>query len=386
LEAWDPVTGDVHALPSQQHDGITEVALDFPPAGSHLLMLHSDQPPATVEPVIEHVVAEIPLNDTWQLALGGPNTLTMDTPQVRIGDQGHGDGWSEPMHVLDAHTLVAEAGVGTPFALCFRFNIAVLPADPVYLIVESPERFDIVVNGIPVASDDTGWWTDISFRKIDICNAIQAGRNEILLSGVFARDTELESVYLIGDFGIAGRWLGEENRLGGQIFDRYAPDLRVTELPDHVRAKDNPDRLSLDLTAQALPFFAGRATLRQTFSLPPLDGRTTLEIHNLRAAVAHVWANGQHMGAIAWLPHRVDVSAGLRAGENVIEVELVGTLRNLLGPHHLAGGDLEWTEPDTFRDKSRWIDDYILVPFGFDRVTLTVLESQTQTILSAQRG
>jgi len=52
----------------------------------------------------------------------------------------------------------------------------------------------------------------------------------------------------------------------------------------------------------------------------------------------------------------------------------VGTLRNLLGPHHLDGGDLAWTGPDQFRDKRRWTDDYILVPFGFDGVRLTILE------------
>jgi hypothetical protein len=68
----------------------------------------------------------------------------------------------------------------------------------------------------------------------------------------------------------------------------------------------------------------------------------------------------------------VDVTEGVRPGENVIEVELVGTLRNLLGPHHRVGGDVAWTTPRDFRDKSRWTDDTILVPFGFDGATLEV--------------
>ncbi len=33
------------------------------------------------------IFAEIPLGSTWHLALGGPNALTLDTAQVRIGDQ-----------------------------------------------------------------------------------------------------------------------------------------------------------------------------------------------------------------------------------------------------------------------------------------------------------
>jgi len=410
LEAWDLVTGDVHPLPSRQHDdarhpgdGITEVVLDFPPVGSHLLVLHRDQASkvSQTSEVSSTVVAEIPLGDTWHLALGGPNALTLDTVQVRIGDGGDGNGdeedeekdWSKPMHILDAHAAIARAGVGTPFALCFGFDAAVRPDGPVYLVVESPERFEIAVNGQPVADPSrpprsggeclasAGWWTDISFRKIDVSGAVRAGRNEVLLSGVFGRDTELESVYVIGDFGVAGRRMGEENRHTGQVFDRYAPDFRVTPLPERVQVKSHPGEpalnvagLSLDLTAQGLPFFAGRATLRQIVKLPPLGRRAVLEIHDLHAAVAHVRVNGQHMGAIAWPPHRVDVTGGLRPGENVIEIELVGTLRNLLGPHHLAGGDLSWTGPGEFRDKSRWTDDTILVPFGFDGVTLIQFE------------
>jgi hypothetical protein len=380
LEEWDPATGDVRPLPSRQHDGVTEVVLDFPPAGSHLLVLHPDQPPAAVERSTECVVAEIPLGGTWHLALGGPNALTLDTAQVRIGDQdqeesGKSDGWSKPMHVLDAHAAVARVGAGAPFALRFAFDVALRPADPVYLVVESPGRFDIAVNGQPVPSADAGWWVDISFRKVDISAAVQAGRNEVVLRGMFARDTELESVYLVGDFGVTGHRAGWEGRKTGQVFDRYASDFRVTGVPDRVGARDSADGLALDLTAQGLPFFAGRATLRQTVTLPPLDGRVALEIRNLRAAVAHVRVNGQPVGVVAWPPHRVDVTEGLRPGENGIEIELVGTLRNLLGPHHLVGGDLAWTGPEQFRDKSRWTDDCILVPFGFDGVTLVAFES-----------
>ncbi len=371
LESWDPVTGEVRPLPSRQSGDLTEVVLDFPPVASHLLVLHRGQPPAVVEPTAGRVVAEVTLDDSWDLALGGPNALTLDTPQVRIGDEGD---WSKPMHILDAHGLVAGAGTGSPFALRFTFDADVRPTGPIYLVVESPERFEFTVNGQAVAGDE-GWWTDISFRKVDVSDAVQAGRNEIVLSGIFALNTELESVYLVGDFGVTGRRVGEENRFNGQVFDRYAPDFRVTDLPDRVQGSDRSDRLSVDLTAQGLAFFAGRATLRQTIALPTLDGRTVLEIHNLRAAVAHVRVNGQQMGTVAWPPHRVDITDGLRPGENVVEIELVGTLRNLLGPHHRAGGDLAWTGPSDFRDKIHWTDDYILVPFGFDRVTLMAFES-----------
>lgn len=279
------------------------------------------------------------------------------------------------MHVLDAHSAVAQAGVGTAFALRFSLNVAVRPPDPVYLVVESPERFGITVNEQKVASADAGWWTDISFRKVDVSVALQAGHNEIILEGVFGRDTELESAYLIGDFGVAGRRLRDENRCSGQVFDRYASDFQITKAPQSVAAGAAADGLAIDLTRQGLPFFAGRAILRQTVNLSAFEGRVVLDIRNLRAAVAHVRVNGTCMGTVAWQPHRVDVTAGLAPGPNVIEVELVGTLRNLLGPHHMAGGDRDFTGPGAFRDRSQWTDDYILVPFGFDSAALIELKS-----------
>ena len=249
-----------------------------------------------------------------------------------------------------------------------------------------------MVNGKEIANTDGGWWVDIAFRKVDLGRTIRAGQNEIIMRGVFARDSELESVYVVGNFGVSARRLREEHRLTGQVFDRYAADFRLTALPVALpvarmvpagglsqRGLDlsggGQQGLLIDLTQAGLPFFAGRATLSQTLELAAVPARAVLAIDGLRAALVHVRVNGKEMGVAAWQPHAVDVTRGLKAGRNVIEVELVGTLRNLLGPHHLNGGDLGWTGPGEFRDKSRWTDDYILVPFGFESVVLRMFEA-----------
>jgi len=61
----------------------------------------------------------------------------------------------------------------------------------------------------------------------------------------------------------------------------------------------------------------------------------------------------------------VDVTALLKPGSNEIEIVLVGTLRNLFGPLHYAGGDPAWIGPETFIDAAHWTDEYVLKPFGF---------------------
>ena len=370
LEIWNPENGEVRPLPSRQQDGITEVVLDFPPVGSQLLMLYPDRQPASIQPVFTRAAHVETLAGCWDLELEGPNALTLDTARVKIDARA----WSEPLHILDAHAIIAAAGTGTPFSLRFEVDAAVRPDGPTYLVVESPQRFEIRINGQEIANQDCGWWTDISFRKVDISGALAAGANEIILSGVFARDSEIESIYLIGSFGVTAQRIGEENRHKGQVFDRYAARFRIATLSPTVQATRTS--LNLNLTAQGLPFFAGRARLGQTVRLPAPRGPVMLELHNLRAALAHIWVNGQHTGALAWLPHQIDISAAIQPGDNRIEIVLVGTLRNLLGPHHHKGGDLNSTSPNHFRDKQRWTDDYILVPFGFDQVTLKIEERE----------
>jgi hypothetical protein len=177
-------------------------------------------------------------------------------------------------------------------------------------------------------------------------------------------------VYLIGAFSVYGHRIGMENRVNGQIFDRYSSEFRLLALPEWVQVQTRSDGLAVDLTDSGLPFFAGRATLTQTIVLPSFSGRAELELRHLRAALASVRVNGKPVGTCAWHPHRIDLGSSLVPGENSLEIELVGTLRNLLGPHHRAGGDPAGTGPGDFRDKTHWTEDTILVPFGFDSAIL----------------
>ncbi len=256
------------------------------------------------------------------------------------------------MVILDARRAVASKGPGTPFALRFGVDFEALPSGPAYLVVESPERFKVTVNGRPVSTHDCGWWVDISFRKLDLAHTLQVGHNDIVLEGVFRPDSELESIYLVGNFGVKAKRMAFENRCAGQVFDRYGATFSLGALPKSVTPAPRQDGIAIDLTASGLPFLAGRARLAQTVTLPAIAGRASLEFGGLRAAVAVVWVNGKKVGACAWQPHRVALGSSLHPGENWIEIELAPTLRNLLGPHHRAGGDPESTGPSDFNDKN----------------------------------
>ena len=113
-----------------------------------------------------------------------------------------------------------------------------------------------------------------------------------------------------------------------------------------------------------------------------------LVLPSLQAVVARVRINGQEAGAIAWAPYEVEITPFISTGPNAVEIELVTSLRNLLGPHHRPSGEPDqvwgdgWTgaSPPGRRDTKLvsgpdwhehrddadvfWTDDYFLVPFG----------------------
>jgi len=366
LEEWDPASGRTNELAVPQHNGHTEVRLELVPAGSRLLVQSRGKAaqgivPRTADP---ECGSEVILGDEWRLSLLTPNALTLDTTCLKLGSAD----WSPAMHILDAFDTVKSSGVGAGFALRFGFDVAAVPDGDVFLAVEPLGRLGISVNGRALdTGTDCGWWTDISFRKHDITDLVHAGSNELVVEGTFDTGTELESIYLLGAFEVEATRIRSEGAHNGVWFDRYAPRFRVQRLPDLVRSVNG----NLDLTASGLPFFAGRTKLSQTVRLEKAVEQARLEILDMRAAVAHVRVNGNDAGRVAWNPTGVDVSGLVRPGDNLVEIELSSTLRNLLGPHHLAGGEGNFTSPGSFRDKRRWTDDYILIPFGFGRVSLS---------------
>ncbi len=101
-----------------------------------------------------------------------------------------------------------------------------------------------------------------------------------------------------------------------------------------------PPRLALNRvgpwtqsSAPEVKYFTGTGTYRRTFALP--DGwrarapRVELDLGRLWA-IGEVRVNGTPFGVVWTYPFRVDCTAALRDGPNVIEVEVVGTWHNRL--------------------------------------------------------
>ena len=123
-----------------------------------------------------------------------------------------------------------------------------------------------------------------------------------------------------------------------------------------------------------------------------MEDNTTIKIDTVSGAMLSLRLNGIDLGTVMSSPYEFDVSNALKVGENRLELELVGTLRNLLGPHHRPDGerggvrgdydnsDLGWMGCRDASDKTWYknrtpdtpyfTDSYLFVPFGVYGINL----------------
>lgn len=195
----------------------------------------------------------------------------------------------------------------------------------VELVLEQIERFKITVNGKAIQNTPSGRWIDICFDKVPI--SIVKGENVIELSTKFREDSNLEAIYLIGDFGV-----------------RLA-DKTITALPDKIGFGDLRD--------YNLPFYTGKITYH--FDLEVKE-KSKVALNDL-CGCACVKINDK---IIAWHPYEAEIDPC-----SSIDIELVPTRRNLFGPLHESNLSPAACCPGNFiTDGGDWDDNYCLIPVG----------------------
>jgi hypothetical protein len=98
---------------------------------------------------------------------------------------------------------------------------------------------------------------------------------------------------------------------------------------------------------QGHPFYAAGVAYSQGFESLQPSGRYRVELPAWYGSVAKVIVNGNPAGHIAYRPWQCDVTEWIRPGVNTIQVVVIGTLKNTLGPHH-AGAVRGFASPQIF--------------------------------------
>ena len=95
---------------------------------------------------------------------------------------------------------------------------------------------------------------------------------------------------------------------------------------------------ALGWNQQGLPFYAAGVAYTQTFEVAQPAGKYRVAVPNWYGSVAKVLVNGKLCGHLAWQPWECDVTEAIQPGKNTVEVLVIGTLKNTLGPHHAGTG------------------------------------------------
>ncbi|MFC0210856.1 glycosyl hydrolase [Paenibacillus chartarius] len=375
VEEWTALTGEVKSVPCVCGDGRTRFRADFGPADSKLYIWT----PERESPADGSVSADCGKEEdrtvdrtTELLTPSGfirtmPNVLTLDRCRyaVAAGElSGEMDVWQAQRAVREAlgmrqiygngieqrYKWINEPhpGNGTPVRFHFTFHVEVVPERDVCLVVESAELYDIELNGAAVPSVPSGWFLDRSFDQVPLPpGGLKPGTNELTLSCRYHNRMEVEDVYLIGDFGVS-------------------PDRAITPEPEALEYGD--------WCLQGYPHYCGSMVYGFDVRTKRAEAaKTVLEVGEYSAVTAEVRVNGVTAGHIPWRSaNGLDVTELLLPGDNRIEIEVMGSPRNMLGPFHHTGADPSTTSWASFRKEGAdYSPEYKLRPYGlFEPVRL----------------
>ncbi|MCD9025554.1 glycosyl hydrolase [Cohnella silvisoli] len=373
LEEWDLLTGEIKEKQMCEIDSGFSFGASFGPADSKLYILDKNRR-NTEAPAIDVPVfypADAPgellasLGPSCRFTRTADNALVLDRCSYRIEK----DGWSEETEVWQAQRAVRErlgmrqvyynglpqrykwagkphAKDGTPVQFKFSFDVRKVPKEAVYLVLEEARHFTVTLNGQPVENAPEGWFMDRAFDKIKLPHLLE-GQNEILLSCEYTNRMELEDGFIVGDFGV------DTNR-------------SITEEPAVLHFGD--------WGLQGYFHYSGSLVYHLDYDYKREAGeRLALKLGTYGAVTVEVRVNGQTAGHIPWKAANLKELTGfVRPGRNEIDIEVMGSPRNLFGPLHEANDRNAWTDWRSFRrEGDAWTPDYVVKPYGlFGQVQL----------------
>ncbi len=345
VRQWDLERGTVGSYPFVADQNGVQLEYDLPPCGSLLLFL-ADAPGPSVAETSTTTATVQPLGPVTLRPLE-PNVLTLDFVDVTVGDETLKNAyfyqaqqfvfarngmprnpWDSAVQFRD-ELITRKFPPQSGFQAVYRFTIDQQVPEHLQLVVERPDLYAVACNGQPVMAQPGQWWLDKSFGRIDLGRAAKVGENRVTLT---ARPMtiyhELESVYVLGDFSLqpatAGYTIGPPQPL--QIQPRETGGWN----------------------RQGYPFYATGVAYTEQFDLPEPQGSYRVSLPDWYGSVARVIVNGKVAGRIAHAPWECEVTNSIQPGRNTIEVVVVGTLKNTLGPHH-AGHMVGKAWPSAFQ-------------------------------------
>ena len=321
------------------------------------------------------------LRGEWFFKESDLNVLTLDVCDCYFNGNLH----EKKMSIGDIQEVACDFKKKVKISMDFDVNLNRNLTGEMYLVVEEPQNFTIYINGKVIEKKDCGYYRDKSFRKLDIAGKLENGYNIITLECDFVQsqevydtlenctkfesvknklyyDMEIEAIYLLGEFGVES-----ESDFIPAANSSYNTDGKFVLTTKPVKITDG------DITLQKFPFFCGKMTLTKKIFLNKEEiNDRCIEFAERNSTITKITVNDKPLSPIYWAPYVCDLSGVLVEGENVIDIEIIGNFRNMLGPHHL-GSEVFDVVPGSFIKNSKfwkswrnagYLDSYNFVKFG----------------------
>ncbi|MBQ5802194.1 MAG: hypothetical protein IIW27_04100 [Clostridia bacterium] len=325
------------------------------------------------------VSVEEKLSTQMQFISKPENALTLEYAALSYDGETYGK--KLPLELLQNNLL--KSRYRGDIYLKFDFAVGEIPTD-LRLVTEPDNFLSVAVNGREIELKNDAW-LDRSFISAPISAYAKPGENEIVIKMNYYQDdyvyyvlyggvsetlknclnynTELNQIYLVGDFAV---------KTEGTFTS--APRRSMIYSGNFVLENQKTEVDVADFVTKGYPYFAGSMNVVTEFDADYTSAQ--LELSG-RFAVAKIRLNGQDAGNMMF-DYVLDISKHLKKGKNKLEIELISGNRNLMGPHHNADPESYFVGPYTFtvegsweNDKSpNWRDDPSFVQFGITDLTI----------------
>ncbi len=312
-------------------------------------LLYFDKTPYECKPETK---TEIKLNDVFTVKEKADNYMTLDF--IRYSTDGIN--YSEPLHHMGIFSEMLEKRYKGELYLKYEFTVKEKP-ESCDLLIENTNLLSVTVNGEKAVKTGV---SDVEkeLYVYNIAGAVKIGKNEIVakinyyqgenvyyalfgenvtesLKNCLAYDTDIEAVYLKGDFGVYGDFSQgkAENVLLGNNFYIGKQKKEITSL-----IKDG------------FPFFKGDITLMQKITVEDTNAKLVIDG---RFHLIEIKVNGRYVGKMMF-ENELNLTGHLKKGENEIELILTVGNRNLLGPFHATEEEPLGVGPYTFERFGTW--------------------------------
>ncbi len=332
IKELDLINGEVKAYQSKVEGDRVKVNFDLPPSGSLLLSISDETSKDTDK--LRGKANIISASGKLQIRKTDLNVLTLDYCDLNLDGKIEkdiyyfqaadkifkhygfdGNPWSSAVqyktNIVDRNNFAGKPG----FEVSYSFSVDKdLDTKSMQVVIERPDLWEVSVNSKKVSRDPSKYWLDRKFGVYNIGNNVKAGENLLrLVAPVMTIYSEVEAVYLLGDFGL------KSQKKGWKLIPPKSLELGSW--------KD-----------QGYPFYSKNVAYTKTYNLKSKveNKRYIIKLFDWYGSVTEVMVNNKSAGIIAWSPNELDITDQIKEGDNEISIVISGTLKNLLGPHHIG--------------------------------------------------